>query len=64
MMYTVFQNSLAELMEGQLLGASAAALTVTSDVLRKIYDNMDFFVPRIVLQPRSPTGGDLLWILP
>jgi succinate CoA transferase len=55
MMYTeVFQDSLAELMErGKLLGASAAALTVTSDVLRKIYDNMDFFVPRIVLRPQE-----------
>jgi succinate CoA transferase len=55
MMYTeVFQNSLADLMEqGKLLGASAAALNVTTDVLQKIYANMDFFVPRIVLRPQE-----------
>ena len=55
MMYTeVFQDSLVELMErGRLLGASATALTVTTDVLRRMYENMDFFCPRIVLRPQE-----------
>ena len=55
LMYTeVFQDSMADLMEqGKLLGASAAALNVTSDVLQRIYGNMDFFVPRIILRPQE-----------
>ena len=54
-MYTeVFQDSLVDLMEqGKLLGASACALTVTTPALKRIYDNMDFFVPRIVLRPQE-----------
>lgn len=54
-MYTeVFQNSLVDLMEqGRLLGASSCALTVTTDALKRIYDNMDFFIPRIVLRPQE-----------
>jgi propionyl-CoA:succinyl-CoA transferase len=54
-MYTeVYQDSLVDLMEqGKLLGASACALTVTSPTLRRIYENMDFFVPRIVLRPQE-----------
>lgn len=50
----VFQDSLVDLMEqGRLLGASACALTVTTDALRRMYDNMDFFAPRIVLRPQE-----------
>jgi acetyl-CoA hydrolase len=50
----VFQNSLVDLMEqGRIVGASATALTVTTDVLRRMYDNMDFFCPRIVLRPQE-----------
>lgn len=54
-MYTeVFQNSMVDLMEqGKLLGASAAALSVTWEVLQRIYANLDFFVPRIVLRPQE-----------
>lgn len=54
-MYTeVFQNSCACLMEtGKLTGCSATSLTITEDLLRKIYDNMDFFAPRIVLRPQE-----------
>ncbi len=54
-MYTeVFQDSLVDLMErGKLLAASTTSLTLTPAVLRKIYDNMDFFVPRIVLRPQE-----------
>jgi len=39
--------------QGKLLGASACALTVTTPALKRIYDNMDFFVPRIVLRPQE-----------
>ncbi|MDR3570070.1 MAG: succinate CoA transferase [Syntrophobacteraceae bacterium] len=54
-MYTeVFQDSLVDLMEqGKLQGASTAALTLTTENLRRIYDNMDFFIPRIVLRPQE-----------
>lgn len=54
-MYTeVFQDSLIDLMEdGKLLAASAASLTVTSDRLERLYDNMDFFAPRVVLRPQE-----------
>lgn len=50
----VFQDSLVDLMEnGKLLGASATSLTVTPENLQRIYDNMDFFAPRIVLRPQE-----------
>ena len=50
----VFQDSLIEIMEkGKLLGVSSTALTVTTPMLNRIYDNMDFFVPLIVLRPQE-----------
>ncbi len=50
----VFQDSLVPLMEnGRLTAASATCLTVTSELLCRIYDNMDFFAPRIVLRPQE-----------
>ncbi len=54
-MYTeVFQDSLIDLMEkGQLLGASTCSLTVSDENLQRIYNNMDFFTPRIVLRPQE-----------
>jgi len=54
-MYTVvFQDALVELMEqGKLEAASATSLTLTPTVLRRIYDNMDYFVPRLVLRPQE-----------
>lgn len=54
-MYTeVFQDSLVDLMEkGKLLAASTTSLTLTPSVLAKIYDNMDFFAPKIVLRPQE-----------
>ena len=58
MMYTeVFQDSLVDLMErGKLTAASTTSLTLTPEILQRIYENMDFFAPRIVLRPRkSPT---------
>jgi acetyl-CoA hydrolase len=48
----VFQDSLVDLMEqGRLTGASSTALTLTEPQLQRVYDNMDFFAPRIVLRP-------------
>ena len=54
-MYTeVYQDSLVDLMEqGRLLGASTTSLTLTPEVMARIYDNMDFFAPRIVLRPQE-----------
>jgi acetyl-CoA hydrolase len=50
----VFQDSLVSLMEsGSLLGASSCSLTLSPDMLKKVYNNMDFFVPRIVLRPQE-----------
>lgn len=48
----VFQDACVDLMEaGRLTGASATALTVTPPQLQRIYRNMEFFSPRIVLRP-------------
>ncbi len=54
-MYTeVLLDSLVPLMEaGRVLGASATALTVSPQTLKRIYENMDFFVPRIVLRSQE-----------
>jgi propionyl-CoA:succinyl-CoA transferase len=50
----VFQDSLVELMlAGRLMGASTTALTVTEPQLDRIYSDMDFFAPRIVLRPQE-----------
>ncbi len=55
MMYTeVFQDALIDLMEqGHLTGASTCSLTVSDENLQRIYNNMDFFTPRIVLRPQE-----------
>jgi acetyl-CoA hydrolase len=52
-MYTeVLQDSQIELMrEGKLLGASTSALTLSDDLLMQVYNEMDFFAPRVVLRP-------------
>jgi propionyl-CoA:succinyl-CoA transferase len=50
----VYQDALVELMErGNLLGASTCSLTVCDENLNHIYNNMDFFAPRIVLRPQE-----------
>ena len=50
----VLQDSIVDLItEGRLVGASATSLTVTSEKLRQIVDNFDFYVPRIVLRPQE-----------
>jgi acetyl-CoA hydrolase len=57
-MYTeVFQDSCIELMErGRLVGASTTALTLTPERLTRLYDNLDFFAPRLVLRPQEITN--------
>lgn len=54
-MYTVaVQDSLVDLLEqGKLLGMSATSLSVSPGVLKRIYENMDFFASRIVLRPQE-----------
>lgn len=54
-MYTeVFQDSLVDLMErGKLTAASTTSLTLTPEALQRVYENMDFFAPRIVLRPQE-----------
>ena len=50
----VLQDALVDLMErGQLLGASCTSLTLSEGVLQRVYDNMDFFTPRLVLRPQE-----------
>lgn len=50
----VFQDSLVELTEsGRLLGASSTSLTLSDELLDHVYDNMDFFAPRVVLRPQE-----------
>jgi acetyl-CoA hydrolase len=57
-MYTeVFQDACVELMEqGRLVGASTTALTLNPERLARVYDDMDFFIPRIVLRPQEITN--------
>jgi acetyl-CoA hydrolase len=57
-MYTeVYQDSCVELMEkGRLVGASTTALTISQPYLERLYDDMDFFIPRIVLRPQELTN--------
>lgn len=54
-MYTeVFQDSCVDLMKsGRLLGASATSLTLSPAEIEKVYADMDFFTPRIVLRPQE-----------
>ena len=50
----VFQDALVDLMEQKrLLGASTTALTLSEDKIQRVYDNMDYFAPRIVLRPQE-----------
>jgi len=50
----VFQDSMVDLMfDEKLMGASATSLTITSQKLKEIVDNIDFFAPRIVLRPQE-----------
>ena len=50
----VFQDAMVDLMfDKKLLGASATSLTITSDNLKRIVENIDFFAKRIVLRPQE-----------
>ena len=57
-MYTeVYQDSCVDLMEkGRMVGASTTALTISPPQLERIYDDMDFFIPRIVMRPQELTN--------
>lgn len=54
-MYTeVIQDSVIALMrEGKVKFASGVSLTVSNPVLRSIYDELDFFRPRLMLRPQE-----------
>ncbi len=54
-MYTeVLQDSQIELMRaGKLRGASTSALALSDACMRRVYEDMDFFAPRIVLRPQE-----------
>jgi acetyl-CoA hydrolase len=54
-MYTeVFQDSCVELMKaGRLTGASSTALTLSESKLKEVYDDLDYFLQRIVLRPQE-----------
>ncbi|HOV87124.1 MAG TPA: succinate CoA transferase [Syntrophobacteraceae bacterium] len=50
----VLQDSEIGLMEeGKITGASATSLTLSPEVLDRVYRHMDFFVPKIVLRPQE-----------
>lgn len=50
----VFQDALVDLMlDGKVLGASATSLTLSERQLQRVYDDMNFFAPRIVLRPQE-----------
>ena len=50
----VIQDSLIEMMEqGKVVAASGTSLALTPEVLKRVYRNMDFFVPRMVLRPQE-----------
>jgi propionyl-CoA:succinyl-CoA transferase len=50
----VYQDAMVDLMKSdKLLGASACSLSISSDKLKQIVDDIDFFIPRIVLRPQE-----------
>ena len=50
----VIRDALIDLMEnGQVLSASATSLTLSPEVLKRVYGNMNFFVPRMLLRPQE-----------
>ena len=53
----VFQDACVNLMErGRIVAASTTALTLSPALLRHVFDEMDFFAPRIVLRPQEITN--------
>jgi len=50
----IIQDALIEMMEqGKVVAASGTSLALTSEVLKRVYQHMDFFVPRMVLRPQE-----------
>ena len=50
----VFQDAMVDLIvDGKLLGASATALTITTEKLRQVMERIDFFARHIVLRPQE-----------
>lgn len=50
----VIQDSIIDLMEqGKVTAASATSLALSPSCLKRMYGNMDFFIPRIVLRPQE-----------
>lgn len=50
----VFQDSCVDLMRAKrLTGASSTALTLSEAKLKEVYDDLDFFVARVVLRPQE-----------
>lgn len=54
-MYTLaVQDAMVELMEEEkLLAASATSLSMTSGVLSRFYENLDYFASRVILRPQE-----------
>jgi propionyl-CoA:succinyl-CoA transferase len=54
-MYTeVLQDAMVDLMaQGRLLGASTSALTLSDPQMQRVYGEMEYFAPRIVLRPQE-----------
>ncbi|WP_145447331.1 succinate CoA transferase [Mucisphaera calidilacus] len=50
----VFQDALVDLMaNGSLLGASCTSLTLSDEQMQRVYSDMDFFAPKIVIRPQE-----------
>lgn len=50
----VLQDGAADLLKsGQLRGASATSLTLSPGRLKEFYDDLDFYIPRVVLRPQE-----------
>lgn len=50
----VIHDPMIKLMErGKVVCASATSLSLSPDMLKRVYSRMDFFVPRIVLRPQQ-----------
>lgn len=54
-MYTeVIQDSVIDLMQaGKVTFASGCSLTIAPEVCKTVYDNLDFFLPKLVLRPQE-----------
>jgi succinate CoA transferase len=61
-MYTeVYQSAAFELMKaGRLLGASTCALTLAPEQMKELTQNLDYFLPRIVLRPQEISNNPAL----